>query len=107
MRRRDKAAPSGSAQHHGWIAGSCGDWLEARRTHSAIALEAWMIGYVTGFNITCVSAPEPLKLSGMAGNSVYAWTDRQCAEYPLESLDEAANALLHVRGLAPSACGAK
>jgi len=74
MRRRDKAASSGSAQHHGWIAGSCGDWLEARRTHSAIALEAWMIGYVTGFNITCVSAPDLLTLSGMTGNSVYAWT---------------------------------
>ena len=96
MRRRDKAAPSGSAQHHGWIAGSCGDWLEDRRTHSAIALEAWVIGYVTGFNITCVSAPDLLTPSGMTGNSAYAWTDRRCAEHPLELLDEAANALLHV-----------
>ena len=66
----------------------CGNWTAQHRTDvfASAQLEAWVLGYLSGWASTSFG-PDPLaKTDHMA---VIEWVNKYCSEHPLDSLSQA------------------
>lgn len=71
---------------------TCGRWVENRKEDgfpSALST-AWLAGYVSG--LAAVSGSHFLRVTD--SESMHLWTDKYCHENPLDSVADAANALM-------------
>lgn len=73
---------------------SCGSWTENKRTDnlSNYTERQWLLGYVTAFN-TWGPGDENIS-SGIDNNGLLAWVDNYCAANPLQTIGNAAEALV-------------
>jgi hypothetical protein len=79
---------------------SCGAWTnEIRGTTKRAQLEAWVLGFLSGWGETISSAPESLvvardPLANTTTAAVIAWMNNYCAQHPLDVLTEATRHLM-------------
>jgi hypothetical protein len=79
---------------------SCGAWTnEPRGTTKRAQLEAWILGFLSGWAETLSSAPESLviardPLANTDTAAVIAWMNNYCAQHPLDTLTEATKHLM-------------
>ncbi len=71
---------------------SCADWITARDRKDAQAYEFWLLGFVTGLNVSKDHRDD--FLSGIKGNSLGLWMDKYCRENPLKSIPQGAFQLI-------------
>jgi hypothetical protein len=76
---------------------SCGAWTSEHRIHSVktAQLEAWVLGFLSGWAETLASAPEGMvvsrdPLAGTNATAAIEWVSRYCAQHALDTLTEAA-----------------
>ena len=84
-------------------ASSCGEWLQFRSAQinngniqqisAALQAEAWIDGFLSGFNIGKPPGPDLLQ-SQPNGFALNAWVDNYCRSKPLDPIASAAIALV-------------
>jgi hypothetical protein len=65
---------------------SCGKWVETRKNNSSSQREAWIAGYLSGV----AYESENNVFVSIDAESIYLWTDKYCAENPLNEVAVAA-----------------
>jgi hypothetical protein len=93
------ATQSSGVTVYGYGVGTCGAWLEGRRTSGnnavtlevgeRIAREQWVVGFVSGANESLRGA-----LPKTDAYAIWAWVDRYCRENPLDQLATATSELV-------------
>jgi hypothetical protein len=79
-----------------WIVGnglgSCGSWIQERRTSSVKAevLGAWVTGFLTGANSVIKGASKRDILKARDVQGLWSWIDNYCGAHPLDSIAQAA-----------------
>ena len=76
----------------GAVDNSCADWITARDRKNAQAYEFWLLGFVSGINISKDYSID--FLSGIKGASLELWMDKYCRENPLKTFPEGAFLLI-------------
>ncbi len=81
---------------------TCGEWLRLRPSlgregnltdlGSLYQLQAWIDGYISGYNVGSNGQPD-LLASRPESAALYAWIDNYCRSDPLGHIGEAADAL--------------
>lgn len=71
---------------------SCGTWLKEREDKSfgQTVMQNWLMGYLSGRSYHLRGDP----LRGLEGESAYLFLDNHCRSKPLDSLADAADALV-------------
>ena len=76
---------------------SCGAWLRPDSAIAGVANKAWLIGYMSGFNVAMWlmdgtnNAPSNNFFStGVENSQIFVWMDNYCQKTPLKSLDDGA-----------------
>lgn len=77
----------------GPIENSCADWITARGRNNAKAYEFWLMGVLSGLNLSSDFSTD--FLSGVKANSAVFWMDKYCRENPLKSIPEGAVQLVN------------
>jgi len=74
---------------------SCGQWIAQRRAAgpNVIPAAAWVLGYITAANMLRQSGPN--FAAGVNGITLDYWMDNYCATNSLETVADAANALVN------------
>jgi len=72
----------------GAVENSCADWITARDRKNAQAYEFWLLGYVSGLNMSQDHSID--FLSGIKANSLELWMDKYCRENPLKTIPNGA-----------------
>ena len=76
----------------GAVENSCADWITARDRKNAQAYEFWLLGYVSGLNMSQDHSID--FLSGIKANSLALWMDKYCRENPLKTIPDGAFQLI-------------
>lgn len=76
----------------GAIDDSCADWVTARDGKNAQAYEFWLMGYMSGRNMSNDHSNDFLR--GIKANSLELWMDKYCRENPLKTIPEGAFQLI-------------
>ena len=76
----------------GPIENSCADWITARGRNNAEAYEFWLMGIVSGLNLSDDFSADFLR--GVKANSLAFWMDKYCRENPLKTIPEGAGQLV-------------
>lgn len=65
---------------------SCADWTlnRATRDHRTQALEGWVLGFVSGYNMYADARGNVAP--GVSATALLGWVDQYCAANPLDSL---------------------
>lgn len=74
---------------------SCGEWKDYRSHNdkaSYFQLQAWVDGYLSGFNAASEGTPDYL-ISQPSAKALYVWIDNYCAAHSLDILAAAVMAL--------------
>jgi hypothetical protein len=67
-------------------AGSCGEWVEERKSNSYFATLHWIQGFISAYNLYVYSGKNPDGVFGNADHKAIAvWMDNYCHENPLSS----------------------
>ena len=72
----------------GPIENSCADWITARGKKSAQYYEFWLMGVLSGLNLSEDFSTD--FLIGVKANSVAFWMDKYCRENPLKTIPDGA-----------------
>jgi hypothetical protein len=75
---------------------SCGSWTASRRDRTALGLEQWILGFLSGAGFvgsTSSVGVDPLK--GVDADGAWAWMDNYCRNQPLKELADAAMAFVY------------
>ena len=72
---------------------SCVKWTKERNAQSvrSAQLEAWITGFLSGFNYSGVERVDILK--GNDADGLLAWVDKHCSKNPLKNLGNTAEVL--------------
>lgn len=77
-------APTPSYASLGFGRIDCGKWINWRKQDQAMLAEIWLLGFLTGMNVTGGSIGlDPLK--GRNPEQFYTWMDNYCQKNPLEN----------------------
>jgi len=76
----------------GAVENSCADWITERDRKNAQAYEFWLMGFVTGLNVSKDHRDD--FLSGIKANSLELWMDKYCRENPLKTIPQGAFQLI-------------
>ena len=67
---------------------SCADWITARDRKNAQAYEFWLMGFLSGLNVSRDYSDD--FLSGKKGNALTLWMDKYCRENPFKTIPDGA-----------------
>jgi hypothetical protein len=68
---------------------SCGTWTAYRRNQSALGIQQWVLGFLSGVGFASAQfGRDPLNEVDAQG--VWAWVDNYCQSYPLNRIVDAA-----------------
>jgi hypothetical protein len=73
---------------------SCASWTDDRRGRRSQAMEGWVLGVLTGYNV--YRAPTGNIAPSVTGTGMLGWIDQFCATNPLESVTTATFKLISV-----------
>lgn len=68
-------------------ADSCATWTTERRERRNQAVEGWVLGVVTGYNV--YNAPTGDIAPSVTGPGLLGWVDQYCATSPLDTVTTA------------------